>query len=172
MAVRVNRITNANVYLDGGSQLGRCEEIKLPDVAMKMVEHKALGMVGAIELPAGVEKMTGELKWSSFYGDAMKKVANPYANLEIQVRANVETFDGQGRVSQVPLVAFLTVGFTKFPAGGFKQHDNAEFVAPFSCYYIKIVLNGEEILEFDPLNNIHRAGGIDLLSLYKANTGA
>lgn len=172
MAVSVNRITNANIYLAGGSQLGKSEEIKLPDIAMKMVEHKALGMVGSIELPAGIDKMTGEIKWSSFYKDIMKQVADPYSFLSLMVRANVETFGAGGRVAQVPMVVFLTVAFTKLPLGAFKQHDNAEFTSPFACYYVRCVMDGEDIVEFDALSNIHKVGGVDLLAAYRANAGA
>lgn len=41
--IEINRITNANIYLDGTNLLGRAEEVKLPDVSMIMQEHKALG---------------------------------------------------------------------------------------------------------------------------------
>ncbi len=44
--IQINRITNANIYLDGNNLLGRASEIKLPDISMIMQEHKALGMVG------------------------------------------------------------------------------------------------------------------------------
>ena len=69
--IEINRITNANIYLDGTNLLGRAEEVKLPDVSMIMQEHKALGMVGKVELPAGFDKLEGEIKWNSFYRDAM-----------------------------------------------------------------------------------------------------
>lgn len=46
--IQINRITNANIYLDGNNLLGRATEIKLPDVSLIMQEHKALGMVGKI----------------------------------------------------------------------------------------------------------------------------
>ena len=57
--IQINRITNANIYLDGNNLLGRATEIKLPDVSLIMQEHKALGMVGKIELPAGFDKLGG-----------------------------------------------------------------------------------------------------------------
>jgi P2 family phage contractile tail tube protein len=172
MAMQVNRVTNANVYLDGVSLLGRGEEMKLPEIAMKMVEHKALGMVGSIELPAGVEKMSGEVKWSAFYKDVLKKVANPYQAMSVMVRANVETYSSQGRLTQTPLVVVMTVLWTKLPAGAFKQHDNAELTSPFACYYIKVTMDGEDIVEFDPMANIHKVNGVDVLQTYRANTGA
>ena len=43
----VNRITNANVYLDGIGLLGRAEEIEVAKPKHKMVDHKGLGMAGS-----------------------------------------------------------------------------------------------------------------------------
>ena len=42
--IAINRITNANVYIDGASLLGRAEEVELPQIKAKMSEHKALGL--------------------------------------------------------------------------------------------------------------------------------
>ncbi len=169
MAVRINRITNANVYVDGASFLGKTEEIKLPDITTIMSEHKALGLVGKLELPSGLDKMDGEIKWSSFYKDAMAKMANPFQFVSLQVRASVETYGSQGRVEQKPLVVFMTVSFKKNPGGTIKQHDNAEFPSSFSCYYLKQVLDGQDILEFDVMANIYKVEGVDLLVDYRAN---
>lgn len=172
MAVRVNRITNANVYLNGVSLLGRVEEIKLPDIVSKMMEHKALGMVGTIELPSGIEKLEGEVKFSSFYRDVMIAVGNPFEFAQLQVRSNVETYSAQGRTTQAPLVTFLTVSFKKNPCGAFKQHDNAEFASGYACNYIKQVMDGADVLEIDVLSNIYKIDGVDILSLYRTNLGA
>ena len=73
--IEINRITNANIDVNGNSLLGRAEEIKLPDISAIMQEHKALGMVGKIELPAGFDKLEGEIKWNSLYKDVAKTVA-------------------------------------------------------------------------------------------------
>ena len=48
--IQINRITNANIYLDGNNLLGRATEIKLPDVSLIMQEHKALGMVTCCQI--------------------------------------------------------------------------------------------------------------------------
>ena len=156
--IEINRITNANIYLDGANLLGRAEEVKLPDVSMTMQEHKALGMVGKVELPAGFDKLEGEIKWNSFYRDAMLSAANPYKSLALQI-------------DEVPLVTFLTIMFKKNPLGTFKQHENAEFSSSFTCTYIKQVMDGEELLELDYLANIFRVGGVDQLTDYRINIG-
>ena len=150
--IEINRITNANIYLDGANLLGRAEEVKLPDVSMTMQEHKALGMVGKVELPAGFDK-------------------NPYKLLALQCRSSVQRYSSQGLIDEIPLVTFLTIMFKKNPLGTFKQHENAEFSSSFTCTYIKQVLDGEELLELDYLANIFRVGGVDQLTDYRINIG-
>ena len=73
--IKINRITNANIYINGVTCLGKAEEVKLPDVNVVMQEHKALGMFGKLNFPAGIDKMEGEIKWNSFYEDVAKLMA-------------------------------------------------------------------------------------------------
>jgi len=169
--IAINHLTNVNLYMDGRSLLGRAEELELPQVKHKMTEHKALGMVGKIELPAGFDKLEGEIKWNSLYKDVAKTVANPYKAVQLQCRSNIETYGAQGRLQEVSLVTYLTVMFKKNPLGTFKQHDNAEFGSGFSATYIKQVIDGDEVLELDYLANIFRVGGEDMLETYRANIG-
>ena len=171
MAIKINRVTNANVYIEGGSMMGRAEEVKLPDISAIMNEHKALGMVGKIELPSGFDKLEGEVKWNSLYEEAAKAMANPFKAVQLQCRSSIETYGPGGRIEEVPLATFLTVMFKKNPLGTFKQHDNAEFGSGFSATYIKQVIDGDEVLELDYLANIFRVGGEDMLETYRANIG-
>ena len=169
--IQLNRVTNANIYVDGNCLLGKAEEIKLPDITTVMSEHKALGMVGKIELPSGFEKMEGEIKWNSFYRDVWLKMNNAYSMVQLQVRSNVETYGAMGRMQQQPLVTFLSVMFKKNPMGTFKQNDNAEFSSSFACYYVKQQLAGEDMIELDALANIYKVGGVDQLDIYRNNIG-
>ena len=169
--IQLNRVTNANIYVDGNCLLGKAEEIKLPDITAMMSEHKALGMVGKIELPSGFEKLEGEIKWNSFYRDVWLKMNNAYSMVQLQVRSSVETYGAMGRMQQQPLVTFLCVMFKKNPMGTFKQNDNAEFSSSFACYYIKQQLAGEDLLELDVLANIYKVGGVDQLDIYRNNIG-
>ena len=170
--IAINRVTNANVYMDGNNMLGRAEEIKLPDISAIMQEHKALGMIGKIELPAGFDKLEGEIKWNSFYPETAKAMANPFRTVSLQCRSSVERYSSQGRIEELPLVTFLTVSFKKNPLGTFKQHENADFSSGFSCTYIKQMLDGEELLELDYMANIFKVDGEDILADYRYNVGS
>ena len=169
--IQVNRIVNANIYIDGTNLIGRAEEVKLPDIQAIMAEHKALGMVGKIELPSGFDKLEGEVKWNSLYEEAAKAMANPFKAVQLQCRSSIETYGAQGRIQEVSLVTFLTVMFKKNPLGTYKQHDNAEFSSAFGATYIKQVVDGEEVLELDYMANIFRVGGEDMLADYRSNIG-
>ena len=170
-SITLRRVTNAAVYINGNSLLGRAEEIKLPDITTLMTEHKALGMVGKLELPSGFDKLEGEIKWNSYYPEVAATMADPYSMVQLQCRSSVETWGAGGRTEQLPLVTFLTVLFKKNPLGNFKQNDNAEFGTSFAAYYIKQQFAGADVVELDVLANIYKVGGQDKLDLMRAYQG-
>lgn len=170
--IAINHVTNANIYIDGFSLLGRAEELELPQVKHKMTEHKALGMVGTAEFFSGVEKMTCKVKWASFYPEVLRKAANPFRTVQLQARSSLETYTGQGRVAEVPVVVLLTAAYNDFPLGSYKQHERGTPESNLSVYYAKMEIDGNHIFEFDVLNNIYKVAGADVLTTYRLNIGA
>src|ERR1700742_4768209 len=100
MNIIINKCTNANVYLNDFSFMGRAEEITLPDIQPKMVDHKALGMVGESEFPAGLQKMSAKIKWNAIYLDVMQQAHDVYNAVRLQVRTSIETYVGGSRIAQ------------------------------------------------------------------------
>ena len=171
MSNKINRLTNANVYLDNGSLLGKVEEMDLPDVKGVMTEHKALGMFGKLEFMSGFDKMTCKIKFNSFYPGTFLKVADMYTAVQIQLRGNIEEYAGGTRVSQKAYKVYLTVQFTNFPTGTFKAMDNVEFEANCAVTRVKVEFDGIEIFEFDANANIYTVSGVDKLAQYRNNLG-
>lgn len=65
--IEINKLTNANIYMNGTNLLGRAEEVQLPQIKHKMAEHKALGMVGSAEFFAGIDKLECKINpWGSY----------------------------------------------------------------------------------------------------------
>lgn len=170
--IKINRLTNANVFIDGNSHLGKAEEFSLPTIKHKYSEHKALGMVGSMEFWAGIDKMEAKCKWNAFYADIMKKIGDPTTAMQIQVRGNLESYTSQGRTDQQSVVIFITATAKDFPMGSFKQHDNVEVETNFNITYCRLEINREVILEVDVLSNIYKVNGVDILAKYRANIGA
>lgn len=169
--VSVNKITNANVFLNGNNHCGKSDEVKLPDVVQKMIEHKGLGMIGTIELPSGLDKMAMTIKWSSMYKDVMKAEGNPYAANSLQLRGSLETWGAAGRSSEVPVVAFVKGTFKKFPGGVFKMGENVERESEMAVSYFKLTVAGEDIIEVDFFANIYKVGGVDVVAKFNQNLG-
>lgn len=168
----VSKIYHANLYIDGtNSMLGRLSEIKLPDRVANTEEHKALGMVGTLELPTGLAAMVMTFKWNGFYADVKKFSGNPFKGRRFQLRANHETFGEGGRIAEVPLVVTVGGTFKKAGASTFKPMEAGETDDEVAVSYIKAELDGDELYEIDVLNNIWRVGGEDVLETMRQNLG-
>lgn len=170
--IEINKLTNANIYMDGNNLLGRAEEIQLPQIKHKMVEHKALGMVGSAEFFAGIDKLECKIKWNALYPEVLKKCSNPFIASVLQVRASLETYSGTGKIREVPATAFLIGTFKEFPLGTIKPGDNAEYETTMAITYAKLIVDKDEIFEIDVLQNIYKVNMIDILSEFKKNIGA
>ena len=171
MSVEINRVTNANVYINGDSLLGRAEEIALPEIKHKLVDHKALGMTGTTQFFAGIDKMVARIKWNSFYPEVLKASANPRETVQLQIRASVESYNSKGIGDETPIVMHIHGQFATYPLGYFKQNDNVELAQNISVNYMKLVYGKEDVMEFDALSNIYKVNGEDILATYKSNLG-
>jgi P2 family phage contractile tail tube protein len=171
MGIKINRLTNANIYMGNQNLIGRAEEIDLPELKVVMTEHKALGLVGKLEYPSGIDKLEAKIKWNSFYQDVFGSFANPYQAVKLMVRSSVETYEGGDRIAQLPAVCYMTCQPKGFPLGKFKQHDNVELESSLGCTYIKLEIDGVLQVEFDAEANIFNVQGVDLLATYRANLG-
>lgn len=168
----ISKIYNSNVYLDGTNKLlGKAGEFTLPDIAAVTEEHKALGMIGKLELVMGLEKLEAKVKWTGFYPEHLDG-ANPFAARKLQVRSNVQTFGPSGLLTELPLVTSLTATFKKIPLGVLGAGAGVELEDELSVSYIKQDLAGQELLEIDIHENIWRVRGKDILAAYRANIGA
>ncbi len=170
--IAINRVTNANIYLDGASMLGKAEELTLPELKSKMSPHKALGIVGDIETFSGFEKLEAKIKLTSYYSDVLVKLANPFKPVQLQARASMQVLEQGGVTREVPVVTLFTATCKNYPLGVQKQHDNVELELQFNVNYCKQIIDGQDVLEYDVMANIYKVNGVDLLAQYRANTGA
>jgi len=157
--------------LNGGSLLGLVEEFDLPSPTFTQAEFKALGLLGTLSYPTGVEQLEARLKFTCIDAVESAKLMNPYTSSNLQLRGNLESYDVQGRSNQVPYVAFLVVRPKDVPLGMFKPKENAEFEQNYVVDSIKLEIDGNAIFEFNATNNTFEVNGSDIVATYRANLG-
>ena len=64
-----------------------------------------------------VDKLECKIKWNALYPNVLRTCANPFLATMIQVRANLETYNGVGRIKEVPATAFIIGTFKEFHLG-------------------------------------------------------
>lgn len=169
--VVINQVDNANVYINGNSLLGKAKSIKLPEVEWEMIEHKNLGLVGTLKLPAGINALEAEVVWDGYYPEVAALALNPFKNSQLMVRADVKVFNAAGLAQEVPLVMMLNGSFNKIPAGEYKPKEAAEYTMTYQASMIKQSIDGKEVLYFDAYTNKYRVAGEDVLATYRGNIG-
>lgn len=167
----VNRITNANVYVDSVGLLGRAEEIEVAKPKHKMVDHKGLGMAGSAEFWAGVDKLESKIKWASIYQEVEVVINSPFQAHYFQVRGSLETYTSQGRTQEQPLVYLMTGIFKDAGAMNFKLHEGVDTTSLISVYHSELYIAGAQIFLFDVMANLYVVNGVDQLSNFRANLG-
>ena len=166
-------IKDANVYIEGNELLGKAE-ITLPEVVQKMVDFSALGVAGTVALPiAGhVEKMEGTLKFNMLVGETAQKLSDPSKTYMLDARASYQAYNAKsGEMEEKPIQVTMKAFITGIPMGTWKPAESEQVDVKFSAIYLKVVIDGEEVLEVDPLNYIYRANGKDILAQTRANIG-
>jgi P2 family phage contractile tail tube protein len=171
MAQQITHIANCNVYLNGNSQLGKAEEVILPELTWIKSEHKALGQLGVAEFTSGIEAMECSIKWNSFYPDVLKKLSNPFTALSLQIRGSLEHHDSTGRLVEEKLVVYLKATPKTKKDGDFKAHEKVGVDSSFSVTSYKLEIGNVVIHDLDILANICMVDGIDLLATYRQNLG-
>lgn len=170
--VSINRITNANVYIGGASQLGKVSEVSLPQVTTLQSDHNALGLFGKLKFSTGIDALEAEFKFTSWYGDILKATNDPFGVQDVQVRTSIDQYTPEGRTGQVPGVAYIRGQFINPKLGVFKQHDNVETDVKMNVFAVRIEIDGKPILEIDVMANIYKVNGEDKLGTYRQNLGA
>ncbi|AAU36698.1 phage major tail tube protein [[Mannheimia] succiniciproducens] len=171
MSIAINQIVNANVYIDGNSQIGKAQQIKIPDIEFEMVDHKGLGLFGTIKLPSGAKAIEGGVNWDSYYPEVRAKLYNPFKNFQLQCRSNLQVFNAQGLAAEEPMVTIMNVSSVKIGGTDVESKENAKFDDTFAVHSIKQTVAGKEILFIDVFANIFRVNGEDVLSKYRTNVG-
>lgn len=167
----LNFISNANVYIDGNNLMGRAEEVALPLLKSKSVEHKALGMAGGVKLWAGFDTLEAMIKWNSLYTEALAFVLDHFAAHQFQVMGSLDQYLSQGRVAQLPVIYLMTGRFEDSGTLVFRQQEAAEQATKIVVTHSELYVGGRQQHLYDVFANIYTVNGVDQLARFRQNLG-
>ncbi|QCX49859.1 phage major tail tube protein [Ralstonia pseudosolanacearum] len=150
-----------NVFADGESHAGECEEVTLPKLARKLEEYRGGGMNGPVEIDLGNEK----LELETTFGGPMRSILKQYGTTTVdgaQIRfAGAYQREDTGEVDAVEVV--VRGRHTEIDFGNSKAGDKSPFKVKSSLTYYKMTVNGEVWCELDFVNFIEIVFGVDRL---------
>lgn len=156
-----SNLKNFNLYADGESLMGVAEEITLPKLARKMDEYEAAGMAGPIDIDMGAEKMVLEWTCAGLVFSAIKQFGAAKPDALMLRYAGAYQREDTGVTHAVEIV--VRGRHAEIDMGTAKIKDKTITKIKTSLAYYKLIVDGEELIEFDALGMIFRVNGKDLL---------
>ena len=153
-------IKNANVFLNGTSWAGRFDEVSFGKLARKLEKYRGGGMDAEIDIDLGYDMPEPEVTIKEAIPELIKAWGESDSDgvlLRILAGANS---DGPGNAHDT--IEIVTRCRPKeIDLGSFKPGSLNEIKTPFCTTYFKYVLNGETLIELDPVNMVQIIGGVD-----------
>ncbi|NSX15613.1 phage major tail tube protein [Cupriavidus taiwanensis] len=156
------KLKNFNVFADGVSHVGECEEITLPKLTRKLEEYRAGGMNGPIDLDFGNEKLELETTYGSIMREILKQYGVTRSSAAMVRFAGAYQRDDTGDMDAVEVV--VRGRHTELDFGTGKVGDSSQFKVKSSLAYYKLTINGEVWVEIDHENFIEVVFGVDRLA--------
>lgn len=156
----IEKILNANVYLDDVNFVGRALEVEITKVSIKTTEHQTLAMVGPLELFQGIEKLEGKIKWAAFNADVLSRLS-PVRASKLTIRVAQQEYKDSSVIATKQVRAMM-VGRIKEQAAGTLKAGEGDVETTFAVDYFKKVVDGKDVLEIDIPNYIYRIDGEDI----------
>jgi len=170
--MEVTSLISAMVYGPAGAMYGKFDEITVPEVKNKTQENKPTDGIGTRRIPGiSLDPLECTFKAQGFNADFHALAANPYKEVNLQIRSNLVVARGQGKVGAKAVRLDLTGWFSSAKEGSFKQGEGAQCEYKFEVSAMELTVDGRQLKKIDIDNYIWQVDGVDLLADFRANLG-
>lgn len=159
------------VYEDATEYLG-ISEVSLPEISNMTEEISGAGIGGKFEsvVLGAIEAMTTTFNFRTVTKNAIK--LNEPREHHIDLRAAQQQKDTvKGKIEVVSVKHILTLTPKKLNPGKVATASAAEVSGEYATSYYATYINGEKVIEIDPLNYIYFVNGKDYLADVKKALG-
>lgn len=160
-------LKNFNLFIEGGSFMGRAEETTLPKLGRKMEEYRGAGMNAPMEIDMGSEKLEADFTLREFSDAVLLQYGVvDSAGVALRLRAAAQRDDASGETDAIEVV--MRGRWREIDQGTVKSGDAASMKVAMAITYYKYIVNGETLIELDTLNMIEKVGENDRLAEQRA----
>lgn len=158
------KLINFRVYNDGNDLLG-VADVTLPNFEAMTETIKGAGLAGEIDSPVlgHFGSMELQLNWRTLYQNNLKFIAQKSFNFDLRSANQVKDSESGDYIVQPVKIVARCVPKNSEP-GKLDVGTTSDTSNTFEVDYIKISVDGEEIVEVDKYNYICKINGVDYLS--------
>lgn len=165
------KLINFRVYRDAVDMLG-VADVQLPDLEAMTETVKGAGIAGEVDSPVlgHFQSMTLALNWRVPTKDVVMLAQQKAHSLDC--RGAIQVYDaGAGGYKSVALKVVTKVVPKKTGIGKLDVGTTTDTNNEFEVLYIKVFIDGSEVLEIDKYNYICKINGVDYLAEVRRNLG-
>jgi len=158
-----------NLFNDGGSYIGSVLTVELPKLATKDEEYRAGGMLGAINVPMGLDAI--KLGWTAggYLPDAIKQWGiTKHDGVMLRFAGATQSPDAEDYKSVEVLVRGR---HSEMDMGSAEAGKKTEHKYVTVCSYYKLTMDSEVLIEIDLVAGKHTVGGVDRTASLRAALG-
>ena len=165
-------LQNFRVYESGGNDLKGVVDVTLPSLESLTESVKGAGIAGEYETPVvgHYKSMTVSLKYRTATAGLLALSAPKIHALDLR-GAIQSRDDASGTLRTVPMRVAVRCSPKKTEPGKFEVGAGMDASNEFECTYLKITLDGKDMVEIDKLNYKCVIDGTDYLSEIRSALG-
>lgn len=165
-----SKLKNMNFYIDGIGYLGETEEVEMPKIALKTDDYRGGGMIGAIDLDMGLDKIELGVTMAGVIMGAIQQFGAPIVDAALTRFAGAYQNDQTGAVQAVEIACLGR--WKEIDWGNAKTGDGTSHKYKLGCSYYKQTVDGVDWMEIDLVNGIFVVFGQDRYAEIRAAIGA
>lgn len=159
------------VYMNGGDYMG-VADVTLPSFEAQTTTVSGAGIAGEYDSPSigNFGSMTVTLNWRTIERNAAR-LSSPVAKA-LDFRGAQQTYDNiSGTYRDVPIRVAVRALPKKLDLGKLETNGTTDSSNELEVLYIKVLIDGQELIEYDKLNYIYKVNGVDYLAARRASLG-
>ena len=154
-----------NAYHNGNKMIGVTSQVTLPTLDAIEEEISGAGILGSYQTstPGNFSSMTQEVPFRTL-DDDLFKLMNPNEPVDLTFRASEQsTVKATGALDYKSMRVVERGRFKSFSGGTLEQGKPMNATLTLELLYILVEIDGVKMLEYDKLNSVFVANGVDLL---------